>query len=520
MTRAARLVLLCVLLVLLASGCGGVSAGAGADPASAVPAGTAIYLEGVLRPEGDQRDDVLDAARKLLHTDDPERRIRELVDQGLKESEGGPLSYGHDIEPWLGQRAGVWVTGAQRAKPGYVVLVATKDAQKAQQAIDGGIKRAGRRVSRRSFGDVDYQVDSDGVAAGIVGDFLTVGTEAELKRTITALDGRSLAEDKGYRRAIGELSDNRLGHFYLDVGPFVEAALRADPQARGRAGQIRALFPFDKLGPVAGAFLADGDRLALDTVMGGEGAGVIKSLGLLTGTGTTPLLAELPGDAWAAAGAPRVGRSLKGVFDRVAGALGGAVAAERLRKSTGLDLERDVFGWMGDAALFVRGSRKADLEGGLVVQSTDEALSTRAFGKFAGLARTQGGQDVQPVRVAGADAAFRIANSDLDRPIVLARGNGRVVLAYGERAAADGLKPAQRLGDADVFAQAKATLGGDYQPAFLVSMPALVAAIEQAGHPDPGYARAEPYLEALSVIAGGSRREGKKLRSRVAVGLK
>ncbi|MDP9293944.1 MAG: DUF3352 domain-containing protein, partial [Actinomycetota bacterium] len=309
MTRAARLLLPCALLVLAASGCGGSSAGAGADPASAVPAGTSIYVEGVLRPEGDQRDDVLDGARKLLRTDDPERRIRELIDQGLKKSDGGPLSYGHDIEPWLGQRAGVWASGLQRAKPGYVVLVATKDAKKAQQAIDDGIKRAGKRVSERSFGDVDYQVDSDGVASGIVGDFLTVGTEAEFKRTITAVDGRSLAEDKRYRGAVGELSDNRLGHFYLDVGPVVAAALRADPKGRGRADQIRALFPFDKLGPVAGAFLADGDRLALDTVLSGQGAGVLKSFGLLTATGTTPLLAELPGDAWAAAGAPRVGRS-------------------------------------------------------------------------------------------------------------------------------------------------------------------------------------------------------------------
>jgi Protein of unknown function (DUF3352) len=520
MIRAARLVLLCALLVLGVSACGGSSGKAGADPASAVPSGTSIYVEGVLRPEGDQRDDVLDAARKLLRTGDPERRIHELVDQGLKKSDGGPLSYGRDIEPWLGQRAGVWATGLQRAQPGYVVLVATKDAEKAQRSIDDGLKRTGKRVTERSFGDVDYQVDSDGVAAGIVGDFFAVGTEAEFKRTITALDGRSLAEDKGYRRAIGELSDSRLGHFYLDVGPLVEAALRADPKASGRADQIRALFPFDKLGPVAGAFLADGDRLALDVVMTGEGAGVLKSFGLLTATGTTPLLAELPGDAWAAAGSPQVGRSLKGVFDRVAGALGGTVAAQQLRQSTGLDLEQDVFGWMGDAALFVRGSSKADLEGGLVVQSTDEALSTRAFGKFAGLARTQGGQDVQPVRVAGADAAFQVANPDLDKPIVLARGNGRVVLAYGERAAADGLKPAQRLGDADVFAQAKATLGGDYQPAFLVSMPALLAAIEKAGHPDPGYARAKPYLEALSVIAGGSRSEAKRVRSRVAVGLK
>ena len=43
-------------------------------PAKAVPAGAALYFEGVVRPEGDQRDDVLDAAGKVLHTDDPEAK--------------------------------------------------------------------------------------------------------------------------------------------------------------------------------------------------------------------------------------------------------------------------------------------------------------------------------------------------------------------------------------------------------------------------------------------------------------
>jgi hypothetical protein len=103
MSRARLLALPCLLLIaVLLAACGGAGGAADADPAKAVPAGTAIYLEGVIRPEGDQRDDLMDAARKVLRTDDPEAKLHELIDKGLKESDGPATSYDKDIAPWLG----------------------------------------------------------------------------------------------------------------------------------------------------------------------------------------------------------------------------------------------------------------------------------------------------------------------------------------------------------------------------------------------------------------------------------
>ena len=90
----------------------------------------------------------------------------------------------------------MWVAGVDRKEPGYVVVVAAKDTEKAQEAIDKGVKDDGGKVKQRSYEGVDYQVDDDGVAAGIVGDFFTVGTEAEFKRTVKAQDGDSLADDQ------------------------------------------------------------------------------------------------------------------------------------------------------------------------------------------------------------------------------------------------------------------------------------------------------------------------------------
>ena len=115
MPRLRTITLPCLLLIALAlAACGGGGGAADADPAKAVPAGTAIYFEGVVRPEGDQKDDVLDAAGKVLRTDDPEAKIRELLDKAFKDSENPDTSYEKDIEPWLGQKAGVWVSGVDR----------------------------------------------------------------------------------------------------------------------------------------------------------------------------------------------------------------------------------------------------------------------------------------------------------------------------------------------------------------------------------------------------------------------
>jgi hypothetical protein len=521
MPRARLLTLPCLLLLAIAlAACGGAGGAGDADPAKAVPAGTAIYVEGVVRPEGDQRDDVLDAAGKVLRTDDPEKKIRELLDKGLKESDGPAVSYEKDIAPWLGERAGVWVTGVDRGKPGYVVLIAAKDTEKAQAAIDKGVKQEGGPVKERSYEGVDYQVDKDGAAAGIVGDYFTVGTEPEFKRTVKALDGDSLADDKRYKDVLDGLDDDRLGHFYVDLKPFVEQALKRDPQAQQQMEQIRAIFPVDKLEPMGGALLADGDRIAFDTVMAGPGVSALRaSFGPLLGSGKTPLVSELPGDAWGAYGAPNVGPALKGLFDRVAGAFGGAAAAQQLQQQYGIDLQRDVFGWIGDIAIFVRGSDKASLEGGLVIKATNAGNMRSAFGKLVGLLQSQGGQKVTPVKVKGASAAFSAGQTGLGKPVIIARSEDRVVIGSGEAATADALDPAEKLGDSDLYGAAKSALG-DFEPTFLLSMPDLVKVVEASGEADADFQKAKPYLEAFSVIASGGSFDDDELKSRLVAGLK
>jgi hypothetical protein len=506
---------------LVIAACGSAGSAGGADPAAAVPQGVPFYAEVVLRPEGDTRSGALDAARKVLRTSDPEGKIRSLVSQAFA-SGNTKVDFAKDIEPWLGDRMGVWFTMPARvgADPGGAAVIAVRDADLARSKLDALAKQDGTRLTARSSGGHDYEVTGDGTALAVEGDYAFVGTEGEVKRGLATSDGDGLAKEDKYVNAIKPLESNRLAHSYLDVKTLFDAALRTDPSASAQLGPFRGLLSGALAGgPQVASFSADGDRLTVESVM--RGGGLIEQLGALTGLSASPLLKALPGDAWGAVAIPRFGASMRTIWSGMAGVLGGAAASQGLRSRYGIDLEQDVFSWMGDTGLFVRGTSVDAVDGALVVQATDEERATRAFGKLVGLARTQGGLDPEPVRVDGADAAFSIATPDAPKPLVLARGNGRVVAGYGPAAAAAGLAAAKPFGDSDTMSQAKDALDGKADPAMVVALAPILALAESAGAgSDPDYQKAKPYLQAFDVIATGSKRDGDTVRSRFAAGLR
>ena len=519
MPRAALLALICLSLAVLA-GCGGGSASGGDDPASAVPANAAMYLDATVRPDGELRDDALAAAGKVLRTSDPQAKIDELVAKLFAESEEPKLDYARDVEPWLGEKVALWAapSGGDDDFRGAIVASAT-DTEAAQEAIDRAVKGSDKTFTERSYEGVDYQVSETG-AAGVVEDFVVLGTEAEFKRTVDAAKGDGLSDDDRFQNATGDLEDERLGTFYVDVKAVIDQAVRTDPEAAQQLEQARRLFPFDKVGPVAGQFLADGERLAVDAAADVPEGSAAGSLGDLTGGGATPLLGELPGDSWAALGSPRFGQSVKLIYEQAAGALGGAAIEQQLRSELGLDLQEDVFSWVGDVAFFARGTTKDSIEGGAVIEVTDPAKAEAAFGKLIGLAQSRGGLAARPAKIDGAETAFEIAAPDAPKPVVAARSEDRVVIALGRDAAADALAADDRLADSETYAEAKSVLGGEVEPGMLLSMPAVLELASSAAPHDEDFEKAKPYLEAFSVLAGGSARDGDRVRSSFAAGLK
>jgi hypothetical protein len=154
------------------------------------------------------------------------------------------------------------------------------------------------------------------------------------------------------------------------------------------------------------------------------------------------------------------------------------------------------------------------------VEVTDSDRAASAFGRIVGAARSQGGVAPRPVRISGAESAFAFAASGAPRPIVLARGSERVVVAYGEEAAAAALSPGETLGDSDVYSRAESVLGDGMDPSLLLSVPQMVSLIDEAAAGDPGWAQAREYFEAFDVVTLGGTTDGGQARGRVAAGLR
>ena len=526
MLRAASLAALSLLAAVFV-GCGSGAASGEADPASAAPANAMAYIEIAVRPEGDTRDDALDAAGKVLATDDPEGKIREFLDKAMAEEDAdtADLDYDKDIKPWLGERAGVWFNSKldDEGDPGGAVLVGVTDSEAAMDAVHKGYSNSGEKLTKRSYNGVDYEVDGDGTVIGIVGDdFLAAGPEATFKTTVDAQKGTSLAESDRYKKALENLDENRLAHFYVDPR---QALALAGSQSTGPdqadLQQIQKIIPFDKLGALMGSFSADGDRLALDMAVNRQGGGSLGALGSLYSTASTPLLKDLPGDTWAAFGSPKYGQSIKAALDQYAGLFGGAAAREQLKSQLGIDLDEDVLSWIGDIAMFARGDTVQTVDGGIVIQVTDSAKAEKGFSKLVGLMQSAGGVTAKPVTVEGAKTAFQVSDPSIPKPLVIARSDEKVVGTYGLEAAKAALNPQSKLGDSETWQAAEDALGvDDMEPGMFVAMPPILSLVESSGEADPDYAKAKHYLEAYDVFAIGTKASGNGGRVRIAAGLK
>lgn len=520
MIRAASLAALSLLVALVVA-CGGGAASGDADPASAVPANAMLYAELAIRPEGDLREDALAAAGKVLNTSDPEGKIRELLDKALAEEGEQDLDYDRDIKPWLGERAAVWLNTRldDEGDPSGSVVVDVTNGEDAMGAIRRGAKSNGDTLKKQSYNGVDYEVDEDGVAAGVVDDeLLLIGPEPEVKASIDAHKGDSLAEADRYKQGVDALEDERLAHFFLDTRALFRLAMQSSPNDEDTQ-TFQQLIPIDKLPPVVGSFQANGDRLALDVAMRGDSLRDLGPLAAGWGGGSTPLTKELPGDAWAAFGIPKYGETLKKTINAYAGALGGPAMKQQLRNQYGIDIDADVLDWIGDVALFVRGDTLESLDGAAVIAVTDAAKAEKGFSKLIGLLQAAGGVKARPVTVDGADTAFAVSSPDAPKPIVLARSSERVVIAYGAEAAKAAFSPSSTLGDSELYRNGTEALG-DLDPAFLLSMPSVIKLVDASGSADAEFDQARPYLEAYDVVAYGFEGDDDGGRFRLVAGLK
>jgi hypothetical protein len=207
--------------------------------------------------------------------------------------------------------------------------------------------------------------------------------------------------------------------------------------------------------------------------------------------------------------------------DLIASSVGGrGLIEQQLKSSTGLDLQRDLLDWMGDFGVFVRGTSMSSLGGALVIESKDTKASAHALRTLARLARREssGGTRVGPLSAPGGGTGFTVRDDEVPQPIHVFQRQGKVVVAYGDAAARDALKPRSTLGDDPDFGAAAKALGGGFSVSTFVAVKPILALAENLGASnDADYQQAKPYLEPFGALVGGAKKQGDKLDSRLRV---
>jgi hypothetical protein len=513
--RGARVVALIALfttLVVIAAGCGGESssppAPAGPSPASVVPPDAAVYAQAIVRPSGELNAGVVAAARKVLRVQDPGAELERLIDKGLADSSfPGPPSYARDIEPWLGDRAAVYVLPDRGDKPvaGFVAVVKDRAAlqRELRRLRDAGTLRSGGRD-----GGVSYDVTRDGEAVGIVGDFVLLASSLDAFRAaVTASSGDSLADASRYTDATGDVPDDALAFVYADPEALIEAAggLRDVP------AQLRATLQRLAQGGAAVASLtADADQIVL------EGSASSKLLETESSDAQVSV-GQLPGDAWLALATPPLGPLVKNALD-AAGVHD--QAAEQVQRKLGLDLDRDLLDTLGGLGLFARGEGPLDLGGGVLLQMTSAAATQRLLTRIEAIVGAAAGVPTRPLAVAGA-RGFQLEIPPLPQPIVVLVKDDRIAAGYAASSTQDLLDPQQRFDESNGGKAAIETLGDGYTPALVLIVPplaALLRALDEIEVAD--LSSVLPYLDAYRSLAIGTKRDGDRTSVRIVAALR
>jgi hypothetical protein len=500
MRKLAVLLAVVSIAALVAVGCGNDEAASSAS--SLAPASSLIYGEVNLKPEGDQKEAVDTIVSKFPGEGSAGDRLKALVDKALRDSDTG-ISYEDDVEPWLGDEAAFFVFGKQMDQ--NALLLAAEDEDKAQEALE---KSAEGKVTKKTYRDVEYLMDEgDESNTGAVFDgFVVVGTEGGVKAAIDTSKGDSpLADSDDYTGAIDDVSDDRLGLLYVNSPQILKDNTNA---AAGVPENFRRVFEQ----PAVVTIDADSDGVVFEGSLPEGTSDILPFLGQ-----GSELLEQLPDDSWLAMAQPDFDRTLNFFIESIAGFAGGRdVVEQQFEASTGLDLQRDVLDWMGDFAVFVRGNGESNVNGALIIETSDEAASGRLIERLRKLAETQAdnpGDRVVPLSAPGGGEGFTLVSPSIPRPLHLFQREGRVVLAFGDEAAAEGVEASQPLADSADYTQAAESLG-DYDVSFYVAVQPILDLVESTGAAsDADWQKAKPYLEPLDALVGGTSGDGDGLKS-------
>lgn len=503
-------------LIAMSAGCGGGSSGS--DVAALAPPGTPVFVEGTLQPSGELKSNTEAIAERVAGIDNLGEYVVEKLESSAR-SEGEPIDFAKEVEPWLGERGGAFFEKLEGSDfSGVGVIVESTDTDATQEFIDTQVKGSDDPYRSASYEDVDYEIGgSEENAIGVVGDFLVIAEgEKVFKEAVDASQGDSLAAEDTFAKAIAAASDGSLADVYVDVGALIDqSGGQIDPTAR----QI-----------LQNAGIDPSEATAVASVVPGSEQVAVEFSSDLAGkeapTGdASSLLGSLPGDAFAGFAVSGFGSQVQEALDNLdKEGIPDAVPPNQLKKGLkelGIDLE-GVAGSLQDAAIFATGNSESSL-GGALVLTTKGSQATETIANIGKLLRS--------VHVAGVTAlsgkysGFSVHSDELgDKPLVVVAKEGRVAIGYGLAPALDGLLSetgkGKTLSEDPAYSDAVSSLDGTAISGFADGPASLSLADALIPSSDEGFEEAKKYLKSIRFLALGTATQGDLATAKLIVGLK
>lgn len=348
----------------------------GPQPAEALPASTIGYASIDLDPSGGQKIEAFRMLNKFpafedkigLDADDDIKRA--IFDRAEVSETCDGLTYGQDIEPWLGDRAAIAAVDLGKAQPTPAAVVQVTDAE----AAADGLARI-----RECAGD-----DTGGWS--ITGEWAVLAETQSLAEEIDAETAKAtLADDETFQQWTGEVGDagvlnlyaapaagdylaDNLDNFNIPFGPMMGGAGGVGVDSSGNVTSFEREVPGSPDLPdemIAG--LRDFQGMAA-TLRFDDGALELESVGDATMTKQSysatdagdDVLATLPADTAAAVGVGLPDGWAQRLLDQFAGVLGNGQGSDQLvaqaEQWTGLALPEDLETLFGDSTVLAVGN--------------------------------------------------------------------------------------------------------------------------------------------------------------------
>ena len=216
---------------LIVAGCGG-GGGGGGEPAGVVPKTAPVYLQANLAPDGDTSKALNEVAQTTLGIDN----VGEFVAEELENAAIGDdekLNFEEEIEPWLGEKAGLYLAGYDGDDfHGVGMAIETTDSGEAEEFIEKRVASGDSGAEEAEFeGNKYFEDAAEETVIGMIGDYIGFSeTKGGFEEMVKAFEGEGLNESAKFKEAMDNAPEEGVGSVYVDIGGLIEETSSVLPE--------------------------------------------------------------------------------------------------------------------------------------------------------------------------------------------------------------------------------------------------------------------------------------------------